>query len=143
MAKRVIAMEGNYPLLYVSGVGAVHFKRWLPNTNFENAENWKNGRLPCHNDHVVFPEEAPPVFVQINMTLVEIVRYMRDVVCYMSDVVCYMSDVVCYMSDVVCYMSDVICYMCDVVCYISDVVCYVSDVVCYMCYVVSLCMLHE
>ncbi|KAK2184319.1 hypothetical protein NP493_270g02016 [Ridgeia piscesae] len=54
------------------GVGAVNFKRWLPNTNFENAENWKNGRLPCHNDHVVFPEDAPPVFVQINTTLVEI-----------------------------------------------------------------------
>ena len=82
MAKRVIAMEGNYPLMYVSGVGAVNFKRWLPNTNFENAENWKNGRLPCHNDHVVFPEDAPPVFVQINTTLVEIVCYMSDVVCY-------------------------------------------------------------
>ena len=58
----------------VPGAGAVSYKRWLPNTNFENPKNWNDGRLPCHNDRVLFPEDAPPVFVQINTTLVEIVR---------------------------------------------------------------------
>ena len=58
----------------ISGAGAVNYKRWLPNTNFENPDNWNNGRLPCRYDRVLFPEEAPPVFLQINATLVEIVR---------------------------------------------------------------------
>lgn len=67
-------------------VGAVNYKRWLPNTNFENDVNWKNGRLPCHNDHILFPEETPPVFVQINTTLVEIILPMNGELILGSDV---------------------------------------------------------
>ena len=28
------------------------FKKWLPNTNYDNPANWDKGRLPCDSDDV-------------------------------------------------------------------------------------------
>ena len=49
------------------------YKRWMPSTNFEEPNNWDSGKLPCSGDRVVFPKSTPPVFVQTNTTLTELV----------------------------------------------------------------------
>ncbi|GBN88220.1 hypothetical protein AVEN_194165-1, partial [Araneus ventricosus] len=33
-------------------------KIWAANTNFNNPRNWREGRLPCPNDRVVFPASS-------------------------------------------------------------------------------------
>ncbi|XP_014768313.1 protein amnionless isoform X2 [Octopus bimaculoides] len=50
-----------------------HYKRWIRNTNFGNNLNWNTGRSPCGDDSVVIPAESPPVFININTTMKEIV----------------------------------------------------------------------
>ncbi|XP_068108386.1 protein amnionless isoform X2 [Hyperolius riggenbachi] len=41
------------------------YKRWIPNTNFENASNWHEQRLPCARDNAVFASNKKvSVFVQ-------------------------------------------------------------------------------
>ncbi|XP_036367554.1 protein amnionless isoform X1 [Octopus sinensis] len=50
-----------------------HYKRWIRNTNFGNNLNWNTGRSPCGDDSVVIPTESPPVFININTTMKEIV----------------------------------------------------------------------
>ncbi|KAK3801780.1 hypothetical protein RRG08_048367 [Elysia crispata] len=49
------------------------YKRWLPNTDFGNSENWNAGRAPCGNDVVIIPDESPVVYVQTNTTMKELV----------------------------------------------------------------------
>ncbi|GAB1604535.1 protein amnionless-like [Argonauta hians] len=49
------------------------YKRWIRNTNFGNNLNWNTGRVPCGDDRVIFPEDSPPVLVNINTTMKEIV----------------------------------------------------------------------
>ncbi|XP_072284405.1 protein amnionless [Pyxicephalus adspersus] len=52
-------------LLFLGGpVGAI-YKRWIPNTNFENVSNWAEQRLPCSQDKVVFASNKKvSVFVE-------------------------------------------------------------------------------
>ena len=49
--------------------------RWIPNTNFENPQNWRSGRLPCQNEHVRFPPRIVSVFLQRNNSMLELVGY--------------------------------------------------------------------
>jgi len=51
--------------------------RFVPNTDFENARNWRAGRLPCRNEHVRFPPSTAAVFVQRNNTMLELVGFYR------------------------------------------------------------------
>ncbi|ESO98279.1 hypothetical protein LOTGIDRAFT_159075 [Lottia gigantea] len=51
------------------------YKRWLPNTNFENSDNWNVGRVPCGSDVVKFSNGeslSPTVYVQTNSTMKEL-----------------------------------------------------------------------
>nr|XP_056706662.1 protein amnionless [Euleptes europaea] len=51
--------------LHLLGPSGAVYKQWIPNTNFENASNWDQGRVPCTNDVVVFgSSEVVSVFVQ-------------------------------------------------------------------------------
>jgi len=47
--------------------------RWIPNVDLNNPDNWEPKGAPCRNDHVRFPAKAPPVYVQTNQTLLELV----------------------------------------------------------------------
>ncbi|XP_025091081.1 protein amnionless-like isoform X1 [Pomacea canaliculata] len=49
------------------------YKRWLPDTNFENPHNWNVGRAPCGNDRVLIPDDSPVVYMQMNTTLQELI----------------------------------------------------------------------
>ena len=58
----------------------------MPSTNFEEPGNWDSGKIPCSRDRVVFPKNAPPVFIQVNATLTELVsKYFEhkfaDIIC--------------------------------------------------------------
>ncbi|GFR67528.1 protein amnionless-like [Elysia marginata] len=52
--------------------GAI-YRRWLPNTDFGNSQNWNAGRAPCGNDIVIIGEDSPIVYVQTNTTMKELV----------------------------------------------------------------------
>ncbi|XP_075471137.1 protein amnionless [Ascaphus truei] len=41
-------------LLSSIGLTKAVYKQWIPNTNFENASNWNNHRVPCSQDKVLF-----------------------------------------------------------------------------------------
>lgn len=59
-------------LLLVSGsVG--QYKKWLRNTDLNNPYNWDRGNLPCGNDRMILPDDAPVVFMQLNTTIQELV----------------------------------------------------------------------
>lgn len=48
-------------------------KVWIPNTNFNNPQNWNDGRIPCHANRVIFPKYTEvSVFIQDNITVKEI-----------------------------------------------------------------------
>lgn len=48
----------------VGTVGAL-YKRWIPNTNYENKTNWDKGAVPCGNDRVEFlAQRKVSVFVE-------------------------------------------------------------------------------
>ncbi|RUS91274.1 hypothetical protein EGW08_000986 [Elysia chlorotica] len=49
------------------------YKRWLPNTDFGNPQNWNAKRTPCGNDIVIIGDDSPVVYVQINTTMKELV----------------------------------------------------------------------
>ncbi|XP_077319837.1 protein amnionless isoform X2 [Lithobates pipiens] len=52
-------------VLFLSGWVDAIYKRWIPNTNFENASNWAEQRLPCSQDKAVFASKKKvSVFVQ-------------------------------------------------------------------------------
>ncbi|KAM9294311.1 protein amnionless [Gastrophryne carolinensis] len=52
-------------VLLLSGAADSFYKRWVPNTNFENASNWLEQRTPCSRDKVVFEGgKQVSVFVQ-------------------------------------------------------------------------------
>ncbi|XP_030646846.1 protein amnionless [Chanos chanos] len=46
-------------LFWVCILGSTNalYKRWIPDTNFENATNWVGGVVPCGNDYVQFPAQ--------------------------------------------------------------------------------------
>ncbi|XP_067151735.1 protein amnionless isoform X1 [Apteryx mantelli] len=51
-------------LQLLAAAGAV-YKRWLPNTNFETASNWDEGRVPCAGDVIHFDrDKVVSVFVK-------------------------------------------------------------------------------
>ncbi|KGL84047.1 Protein amnionless, partial [Tinamus guttatus] len=44
---------------------AADYKQWLPNTNFETAANWEEGRVPCASDTIHFEwDKVISVFVK-------------------------------------------------------------------------------
>jgi len=47
--------------------------RWVPNTNTNNPNNWNTGQVPCSNEHIHFPATSPSIYVQNNLTTLEIV----------------------------------------------------------------------
>uniref|UniRef100_A0A8B9PXJ4 Protein amnionless n=1 Tax=Apteryx owenii TaxID=8824 RepID=A0A8B9PXJ4_APTOW len=49
----------------MSAAGAV-YKRWLPNTNFETASNWDEGRVPCAGDVIHFDRDKVPLYLPLN-----------------------------------------------------------------------------
>lgn len=54
-------------LLLILAVGAADalYKRWIPDTNYENKTNWDKGDVPCGNDIVEFLAQAKvSVFVE-------------------------------------------------------------------------------
>ncbi|XP_013387996.1 protein amnionless [Lingula anatina] len=54
-------------------------KRWLPNTNFGNPQNWNLGRLPCANDVISLQSaNSASVFVQTNATTIKELRLPTD-----------------------------------------------------------------
>ncbi|XP_061469261.1 protein amnionless [Rhineura floridana] len=58
--------------LYLLGVLCAVYKQWIPNTNFENASNWDQGRVPCANDVILFrSSEVVSVFVQSSYSLTD------------------------------------------------------------------------
>lgn len=52
--------------------------RWVQNTDFDNAVNWKTGKVPCRNERVRFPGSVTSVFVQHNSTVLEIVSTIQE-----------------------------------------------------------------
>ncbi|XP_020649267.3 protein amnionless [Pogona vitticeps] len=58
-------------LHHLGASGAV-YKRWIPNTNFENTSNWDRGHVPCATDVILFGNnEDVSVFVQSSHFLTE------------------------------------------------------------------------
>ncbi|KAM3920696.1 protein amnionless [Leptodactylus fuscus] len=52
-------------LLSVIAVSEAIYKRWIPNTNFENASNWNEQRVPCAQDTAMFSkDQRVSVFIQ-------------------------------------------------------------------------------
>lgn len=49
------------------------YRRWLPNTDFGNKDNWNVARAPCGDDVVIIGDESPVVYVQTNTTMKELV----------------------------------------------------------------------
>ncbi|CAH2328549.1 Hypothetical predicted protein [Pelobates cultripes] len=48
------------------------YKKWIPNTNFENASNWNERRVPCSQDKVIFPSgQRVSIYVQSAHSLAE------------------------------------------------------------------------
>ncbi|CAG5134999.1 unnamed protein product [Candidula unifasciata] len=48
------------------------YKRWLPDTNFDNPDNWNLKRTPCGNDVAIIPDDSPIVYVQLNTSIKEL-----------------------------------------------------------------------
>ncbi|KAM4014474.1 protein amnionless [Anomaloglossus baeobatrachus] len=60
-------------LLSVISASEALYKRWIPDTNFENASNWKERRVPCGPDAAVFPgDQRVSVFVQSSHALTDL-----------------------------------------------------------------------
>ncbi|XP_044127116.1 protein amnionless-like [Bufo gargarizans] len=57
-------------LLSVISVSEATYKQWIPNTNFENAANWREQRVPCAQDTATFlRDQRVSVFVQSSRPL--------------------------------------------------------------------------
>ncbi|XP_062974562.1 protein amnionless [Elgaria multicarinata webbii] len=55
-----------------SGASSAVYKRWIPNTNFENTSNWDHGRVPCATDVILFgSNKVVSVFVQSSHSLTD------------------------------------------------------------------------
>ncbi|NP_001086069.2 amnion associated transmembrane protein L homeolog precursor [Xenopus laevis] len=66
-------METKYlflPLLIFMGSTNAVYKQWIPSTNFENASNWNEQRVPCSQDTVMFDSgKKVSVYVQASHSL--------------------------------------------------------------------------
>eukprot|EP00079_Xenopus_tropicalis_P011783 XP_002938043.1 PREDICTED: protein amnionless [Xenopus tropicalis] len=66
-------METKYlflPLLLLMGSTNAVYKQWIPNTNYENALNWNEQRVPCSQDTVMFDSgKKVSVYVQASHSL--------------------------------------------------------------------------
>ncbi|KAM7110188.1 protein amnionless [Ciconia maguari] len=52
-------------ILQLLAAATAVYKQWIPNTNFETASNWDNGRVPCASDVVHFEKnKVVSVFVR-------------------------------------------------------------------------------
>ncbi|XP_058018650.1 protein amnionless [Ahaetulla prasina] len=57
---------------YPKGSSVAVYKQWIPNTNFENAANWNQNRIPCAKDTVLFgSSKIVSVFVQASHSLTD------------------------------------------------------------------------
>lgn len=53
--------------LFLCVLGRTHavYKKWVPNTNFENGTNWDKGTVPCSSDRIQFlPQKEVSVYVE-------------------------------------------------------------------------------
>ncbi|XP_002737155.1 protein amnionless-like [Saccoglossus kowalevskii] len=66
-------------------------KQWIPNTNYDNPNNWNVGRLPCHNDHIIWTEDVS-VFLQTNTTMRELTLPLNGVITLADNTVLSLSD---------------------------------------------------
>ncbi|KAK9409418.1 protein amnionless [Crotalus adamanteus] len=58
--------------LQVVGSSVAVYKQWIPNTNFENAVNWDQNRVPCAKDAILFgSSKIVSVFVQASHSLTD------------------------------------------------------------------------
>uniref|UniRef100_A0A8C4T5Q9 Protein amnionless n=1 Tax=Erpetoichthys calabaricus TaxID=27687 RepID=A0A8C4T5Q9_ERPCA len=61
-------------LLLLLCFGSALYKRWIPDTNYENSSNWDRGRVPCGTDRVVFlPEKKVSVYVESSHSILDLV----------------------------------------------------------------------
>ncbi|KAF7252107.1 putative RNA-directed DNA polymerase from transposon BS [Varanus komodoensis] len=57
---------------YLPSASNAVYKRWIPNTNFENSSNWDQGRVPCATDAILFESsKVVSVFVQSSHALTD------------------------------------------------------------------------
>ncbi|XP_069806351.1 protein amnionless [Dendropsophus ebraccatus] len=60
-------------LLSLIAASEALYKRWIPNTNYENASNWIERRVPCAQDKAVFPrDKRVSIFVQSSHPLTDL-----------------------------------------------------------------------
>ncbi|XP_013910521.1 PREDICTED: protein amnionless [Thamnophis sirtalis] len=61
-----------FVLLEIFGSSVAVYKQWIPNTNFENATNWDQNRIPCAKDTILFGStKIVSVFVQASHSLTD------------------------------------------------------------------------
>ncbi|KAM3850893.1 protein amnionless [Vipera latastei] len=54
------------------GSSVAVYKQWIPNTNFENAANWDQNRVPCAKDAILFgSSKIVSIFVQASHSLTD------------------------------------------------------------------------
>ncbi|XP_028678126.2 protein amnionless, partial [Erpetoichthys calabaricus] len=67
------SLFGTSRLPALSGFGSALYKRWIPDTNYENSSNWDRGRVPCGTDRVVFlPEKKVSVYVESSHSILDL-----------------------------------------------------------------------
>lgn len=49
-------------------------KEWIKSTNFFDKENWKDQKLPCESDRIIFPKAVPLVALGSSVKVSEMVR---------------------------------------------------------------------
>ncbi|XP_063146431.1 protein amnionless [Candoia aspera] len=62
----------SFVFIQVLGTSVAVYKQWIPNTNFENASNWDQNRVPCAKDVILFgSSKIVSVFVQASHSLTD------------------------------------------------------------------------
>ena len=57
-------------VVWLISPGEGNIKRWRPNTNYGNPDNWNVGRPPCDGDNLSFPAISPPIFLEQEVKIV-------------------------------------------------------------------------
>uniref|UniRef100_A0A8C4T7W9 Protein amnionless n=1 Tax=Erpetoichthys calabaricus TaxID=27687 RepID=A0A8C4T7W9_ERPCA len=65
------SLFGTSRLPALSGFGSALYKRWIPDTNYENSSNWDRGRVPCASS--CFPLQKVSVYVESSHSILDLV----------------------------------------------------------------------
>ncbi|EDV20393.1 uncharacterized protein TRIADDRAFT_61172 [Trichoplax adhaerens] len=49
------------------------YKQWIPNTNYNNPDNWSKKRLPCSQDTITFQKSNYTVYLQNTLSVQELI----------------------------------------------------------------------